>query len=145
MIANHLHRKRFSILATFIVAFCLLFAGMRVPDLTRPHRPKPKQRAVIESQVKTSQHIINNSIDFFAIPAKPPELRTALRYSKLSLSLRFTLLQFQLFSPTHHALLLYFCPDNSCFSEINSSAPLCQYTLCCHEWFGVFYIYLSTI
>jgi hypothetical protein len=91
MIANHLHRKRFSILATFIVAFCLLFAGMRVPDLTRPHRPKPKHRAVIESQVKTSQHIVNNSIDFFAIPAKPLELRTALHYQ--------TELVFTFFSP----------------------------------------------
>ena len=78
MIATHLHRKRFSILATFIVSFCLLFSGMRVPYFTCPHRPKPKQRAVIESQVKTSQYIINNSIDCFAIPAKPPQLKTAL-------------------------------------------------------------------
>ncbi len=80
MIDNYSHQKRIYILATFIVAFCLLVAGMRVPDLTRPHRPKPSQRAVIESQVKTSQHIVNNSIDFFAIPVKPPQIKTTLLY-----------------------------------------------------------------
>jgi len=78
MIDNHLYRKHFSILATLIVAFCLLFAGMRVPDIARPHRPKPSHRAVIESQAKISQHIVNNSIDFFAIPAHSPELKTAI-------------------------------------------------------------------
>lgn len=80
MIDNHSHQKHFYFLATFIVAFCLLVAGMRVPDLSRPHRPKPSQRAVIESQVKTSQHIVDNSIDFFALPVKPPQIQTAFIY-----------------------------------------------------------------
>ena len=78
MINDYLHQKRLSIIATFLVASCLFFTGMRVPDLARPHRPKPSQRAVIESQVKTSEHIVNKSIEFFAIMAKTPELRTIL-------------------------------------------------------------------
>lgn len=80
MIDNHLHRKLFSILAAFIVAFCLLFAGMRVPDLARPYRPKPNQKAVIETEVKASQYIVNNSIDFFAIPEKSAKLQTVIAY-----------------------------------------------------------------
>lgn len=80
MIDNHLLQKRFSMLTTLIVACCLLFTGMRVPDLTRPHRPKPSQRAVIESQVKAPQHSVSNAIDFFAIPVKLPPLKSALLY-----------------------------------------------------------------
>jgi len=80
MINTHLQQKRFSILVMFSIAFCLLFTGMHVPDFARPHRPKPGQRAVIESQVKASQDIVNKSIEFFAIIAKSTELRTTLPY-----------------------------------------------------------------
>jgi hypothetical protein len=74
---NYLNQKRFSILVIFIIAFCLMFSGMRVPDITRPHRPKPSQRAVIESPLKVSQYVASKSLDFFAVVAHPPELQTA--------------------------------------------------------------------
>jgi hypothetical protein len=80
MINNHLHQKRFSLLVAFLTAFCLLFAGMRVPDISRPHRPKPSQRAVIESPVKASQQHVNKSTDILAIPATPAESPTAFVY-----------------------------------------------------------------
>jgi hypothetical protein len=80
MINNRLQQKHYSILITLIVAFCLLFIGMRVPDLARPQHPKPSQRAVIESQVKVSQDIVNKSLDFFAILIKSAEFLTVLPY-----------------------------------------------------------------
>jgi len=71
-------QKRFLLLVSFLVAFFLLFAGMRVPDFARPHRPKPSPRAVIESQVKVSQNAVNTYPDFFAVTAKSIEFRTIL-------------------------------------------------------------------
>ena len=62
-------------LATFAVAFSLLFTGMRVPDIARPHRPKPSQRAIIENQVKTSQDAVKKATDPVAVAgesASPP-------------------------------------------------------------------------
>ena len=80
MINTSFPQERFSLLVTFIIAFCLVIAGMRVPDLTRPHRPKPSQRAVIESDDKVSQHVVNKSVEIFAIMAKSTELRTMRAY-----------------------------------------------------------------
>jgi hypothetical protein len=74
------NQKRLSILVTLILGLCLFLTGMRVPDLTRPHRPKPGQKTVVESQDKASQHIVKNSIDLFAIMAMPTVLRNALPY-----------------------------------------------------------------
>lgn len=51
--ANHC---RLQILVTFLVAVSILFAGMRVPDLSRPHRPKASHRVVVESQHKAFSH-----------------------------------------------------------------------------------------
>ncbi len=61
------YHKAFWTLATFIVAFSLLFTGVRVPDVARPHRPKPSQRAIIENQVKTSQDAAKRTIDVVAV------------------------------------------------------------------------------
>jgi hypothetical protein len=74
------NQKRLSILVTFILGLCLPLTGMRITDPARPHRPKPGQKAVVESQVKTSQHVVNKSIDLFAFMAKPIVLRTTLPY-----------------------------------------------------------------
>jgi hypothetical protein len=98
MINSSLHQKRFSILITFIVAFCLLFAGMRVPDLARTHRPKPSQRAVIESNDKVSLYIVNKSTEIFAIMAKSTELQTTLAY-RTEFDLSFQLAEFQFLFP----------------------------------------------
>lgn len=68
----------------FLAAFCLLFAGMRVPDFAHPHRPKPSQRAVIESQVKASQDAVKTFDDFFTVMAKAIELRNALPHRTTS-------------------------------------------------------------
>lgn len=69
------HHKVFWLLSTFIVGFCLLFTGMRVSDLARPHRPKPSQRAIIENQVQNSQHAVKKTAEVFAVAAKPTEPR----------------------------------------------------------------------
>jgi hypothetical protein len=59
------------ILLTFLVALSILFAGMRVPDLSRPHRPKASQRIVLKSQHKTFSHQLNEHKDFAAALPKP--------------------------------------------------------------------------
>lgn len=70
----HSFQKRIPILVTLAVAFCLHFSGIHVPDIARPHRPSPSQKAVIESQVTAPQQAVNKSVLFFAITAKPCEL-----------------------------------------------------------------------
>jgi len=80
MINNPLHQKRFSIPVTFLAVCCLLCVGMRVPDFAHSQRPKPSQRAVIESQAKASQDTINNFDGFFAIMAKPIGFQAAIPY-----------------------------------------------------------------
>ncbi|GFE56657.1 hypothetical protein [Geobacter sp. AOG1] len=70
-----LHNKSIPLLTAFVIAAALLLAGMRVPDLARPHRPKPSQRAVVENQVKNSSHAIKKSLEIVAVVAKPVELR----------------------------------------------------------------------
>lgn len=39
----------------FAVSLCLVFLGVRVPNLSKPHKPKPRPRAVIETTVKAGQ------------------------------------------------------------------------------------------
>lgn len=78
MTINRRKHRYFSLLVTCVVAFCLLFTGMRVPDLTRPHRPKPSQRAIIESKIKESRQAVNKSLDSFAELPQLPELQAVL-------------------------------------------------------------------
>jgi hypothetical protein len=59
---KHLHK-----LVSLIIAFCLIFGGMRVPDISRPHRAKPKYRAVIENKTNSCQTSIKKIIDFVAL------------------------------------------------------------------------------
>lgn len=37
------------------VSLCLVFLGVRLPNLSKPHKPKPRPRAVIETSVKAGQ------------------------------------------------------------------------------------------
>jgi len=45
MFAKHSGWIRFIIL---MIPLFLVFSGIRVPDLTRPHKPKPMRRAVLD-------------------------------------------------------------------------------------------------
>ncbi|HBA89749.1 MAG TPA: hypothetical protein DCZ75_17705 [Geobacter sp.] len=55
MTDKNLSHKSLLVLVTCVTTICIAFMGMRVPDLSRPHRPKPKPRAYIEQQLKKSQ------------------------------------------------------------------------------------------
>jgi hypothetical protein len=46
-----------------LVTLTLLLAGTRVPDLSRPHRPKPSQRAVVTSQLKCAPEACKQQFD----------------------------------------------------------------------------------
>lgn len=67
MTLHHLGHRRHSLAVSLTVMFCLLFAGMRVPDLSRPTRPKPNPKAVLECQTKESQSSIKKSQEFVAV------------------------------------------------------------------------------
>lgn len=73
MIKNSLAHKQALILFACLTAVCILFLGMRVPDFSRPQRPKPTHRAFIEKQVKQSQQAVKKTLEFVAIPAEPAE------------------------------------------------------------------------
>lgn len=53
MTSYRIKHFRPQVLVTFLVVLGLLFAGVRVPDLSRPHRPKLTYRAITESHFKT--------------------------------------------------------------------------------------------
>lgn len=64
------------ILTTVLVTAGLLCAGMRVPDLSRPHRPKPMHRVVLKAQVTTLSSQIKqhqHHDDFFITLPQLPE------------------------------------------------------------------------
>jgi hypothetical protein len=63
MINNVLHQKRISLLAASLVAFFLILNGMRVPDLSRFHRPKPIHKAVIETEEKSSSYCVKKATE----------------------------------------------------------------------------------
>lgn len=67
MINHDLGHKRLPIALALLVAFCLLIAGMRVPDLSRPHRAKPSNRAVIENPTQACQPSIKKSLELLAL------------------------------------------------------------------------------
>ena len=48
-----------------MVPLFLVFVGMRVPDLSRPHKPKPMRRAVLENTSARSivQSVVKNNLD----------------------------------------------------------------------------------
>uniref|UniRef100_C6DY87 Uncharacterized protein n=1 Tax=Geobacter sp. (strain M21) TaxID=443144 RepID=C6DY87_GEOSM len=80
MIKNDLTQKSLLLLATCVTVICIAFTGMRVPDLSRPHRPKPPHRAYIEKQFKNCQEQVKKSFDLFALPVKHSVPRAVVRY-----------------------------------------------------------------
>lgn len=69
MINSRTNHFRPLILVTFLIALALLCAGMRVPDLSRPHRPKPTHRIVLETQQKTlSNHLKQHDTPVTVLP-----------------------------------------------------------------------------
>ena len=74
MISRPLNNIRLQVLVVFLVALGLLCAGLRVPDLSRPHRPKPSQRAVVESQLKGSPDHLKHCGDLVVLVTEPLRL-----------------------------------------------------------------------
>ena len=68
----HISPFRPQVLLIFLVALGLLFAGVRVPDLSRPHRPKPSQRVVLEKQQKSCSAHLKICSDVVAVLPEPP-------------------------------------------------------------------------
>lgn len=55
------------LLVVLLVACGLLVAGMRVPDISRPHRPKPAPRAVITSHSKVAPELFKQHYHDFVV------------------------------------------------------------------------------
>jgi hypothetical protein len=72
------------ILVTLLVAFSLLFSGVRVPDFSRPHRPRPTQRVVLETLHKTPSSPLKQHDNFVAVSPVPQESTAAVSYHALS-------------------------------------------------------------
>lgn len=69
---HHNSRLRPQVLIILLVALGLLFAGVRVPDLSRPQRPRASQRVVLENQHKISAHHLKHGGDVVAVVPNPP-------------------------------------------------------------------------
>lgn len=80
MIKQQLTHRHLQLIVTCVTAVCILIIGMRVPDLSRPQRPKQPHRAFIEKQVKTSQQEVKKLPELPAFPAKPYEPAPAVQY-----------------------------------------------------------------
>ena len=74
MMSLHTSRFRPQVLIIFLVALGLLFAGVRVPDISRPHRPKPSQRVVLENHHKSVSNHLKFCGDLSAVLPDPPLL-----------------------------------------------------------------------
>jgi hypothetical protein len=71
MISLHVSRFRPQVLIIFLVALGLLFAGVRVPDSSRPHRPKPIHRVVLEDHQKSASNHFKHCDDVVAVLPNP--------------------------------------------------------------------------
>jgi len=62
LIAKH---NRYIRLVAILIPLFLVFVGIRVPDLSRPHKPKPMRRAVLENTTARTivQSVVKNDID----------------------------------------------------------------------------------
>jgi hypothetical protein len=56
----------------FLVALSLLVVGVRVPDLSHSHRPRPTNRFVLKTQIKTISSSLKQYKDFAGILSKIP-------------------------------------------------------------------------
>jgi len=49
---------------TFMIPLFLVCVGMRVPDFSRPHKPKPIRRAVLDKTTRTiAQSVVKYDVD----------------------------------------------------------------------------------
>ena len=71
MITRRISRFRPQLLIVFLVALGLLVAGVRIPDLSRPHRPKPSQRVVLENHHKSLSNHLGHYGDLVAVVPPP--------------------------------------------------------------------------
>ena len=57
--------NRYIRLVAILIPLFLVFVGMRVPDLSRPHKPKPMRRAVLENSTARTivQSVVKNAVD----------------------------------------------------------------------------------
>jgi hypothetical protein len=80
MFNRDLKHFRSQALLTFLVVLGLMFAGMRVPDISRPHRPKPTHRVVIENPHKSASNHLKQCRDLVAIIRPPQVLSSPISY-----------------------------------------------------------------
>lgn len=80
MISRRTNHFRPQVLVTFLVALGLLFAGVRVPDISRPHRPKPSHRVVLENHHKSCSDNLKQCGGLVAVVPKPPTLSDTISY-----------------------------------------------------------------
>ncbi len=66
-----LNHRRPLVLVTLLAALGLLLAGTRVPDLSRPHRPRPIHRILCEKHHKTSTAQLQQQSDVVAVLPSP--------------------------------------------------------------------------
>jgi hypothetical protein len=72
MNSRHIKYFRPQTLVIFLVTLGLLFAGVRVPDISRHHRPKPTHRVVLENHHKNYPNHLKACGDVVAVIAAPP-------------------------------------------------------------------------
>jgi len=80
MIDRRISHLRPQVLIIFLVALGLLFAGVRVPDISRPHRPKPTHRVVLEDHHKNYSNHLKHGGDLAAFLPKPPTFGNPVSY-----------------------------------------------------------------
>ena len=76
----HISHFRPQVLIIFLVALGLLFAGVRVPDVSRPHRPKPTIRVIVENHHKSFSHHLKQCGDVVAVLPQRPVSCSPLSY-----------------------------------------------------------------
>lgn len=77
-------RFRPQVLVVFLVALGLLFAGLRTPDLSKPHRPKPTHRVVLENHHKSVSSHFKQCSDLVALLPQPPFFSSTASFSEES-------------------------------------------------------------
>ncbi|HJV35325.1 hypothetical protein [Geomonas sp.] len=76
------HRIKSSpqILVVFLVALSLLSAGVRVPDLSGPHRPKATQRVVVQNHHASLYKCLKEQNDFVSVVPRLVPVRNTVSY-----------------------------------------------------------------
>jgi hypothetical protein len=80
MFTRKLKQFRPQALLTFLVVLGLIFAGVRVPDLSRPHQPKPTHRVVLEKPHKSASNHLKQCGDLIAVVPTPPAFSRPISY-----------------------------------------------------------------